>query len=230
MTVLLHELDRRRLAEVASDTLVVLPFGATEQHGPHLPIGCDNFIVERVSRAAAERASTEIRVLVAPTMPYGSSHHHLRFGATLSLQTDTFFRAASDLVRSLAESGVRRIFLLNGHGGNDELLALVARDVALTSEATVGTASYWTVAWDDLVEAGAAAQGWLPGHAGYFETSVLLAAHPELVAAERPDRPGDDWADQLRRTPFRSEAPGAWLRIDGYTDSPARGDANAGTR
>lgn len=230
MTILLYELDRRRLAEVAPEALVVLPVGATEQHGPHLPVGTDFLVVERVARAAAERASAEIPVFVAPTLPFGSSHHHLPFGGTLSLQTETFFHAACDLVNSLVDSGFRRVFCLNGHGGNSELLQLVARDAALARDATIGTAEYWMVAWDALVEAGAADKGWLPGHAGFFETSLILASRPDLVASDRPDRPGEDWDDQTRRTPYRRESHDSWLAIDGYTDSPATGDATEGAR
>ena len=108
---------------------VVLPLGATEQHGPHLPAGTDFFTVDRLAQAAAERAATEIAITVAPALPFGSSDHHLIFGATLSLRTDTYYRVLNDLLRSLVTDGFHRIFLLNGHGGNHELAQLAARDI-----------------------------------------------------------------------------------------------------
>jgi creatinine amidohydrolase len=214
---------------MARHTLLVLPVGAVEQHGPHLPLGTDYLIVEWIARAAAERAAAAIPVLIAPTLPYGASHHHLSWGAS-SLGTWAFLTAISDLVRSLFESGFRRIFLLNGHGGNDLLLQQVARDSALQHSIHVAAGSYWTIAWDALVGAGAAERGWLPGHAGTFETSLVLALRPELVA-ERPHR--DDAAAGPQPSfygPYRSEHPGWWQSIDGYTDSPDRATAAEGER
>jgi creatinine amidohydrolase len=87
--LLFAEMTREELRAVAPDTTVVLPLGATEQHGPHLPSGTDFFTVENLARAATERASAEIAIVVAPALPFGSSDHHLIFGATLSLKTET---------------------------------------------------------------------------------------------------------------------------------------------
>src|SRR5215813_2588841 len=123
--LLLHELTRAELQELAPHALVVLPTGAIEQHGPHLPVGTDFFAVEHVARTAAAEIAAQIPALVTPTMPFGSSHHHLPFGGTMSLSTETYFRAMFDLAESLIISGFRRIFIVNGHGGNDELIQLV---------------------------------------------------------------------------------------------------------
>ena len=80
--LLLHEFTRTELAALAPNALLVLPTGAIEQHGPHLPVGTDFFAVEYVARTAAAEAAAQIPVLVTPTMPFGSSHHHLPFGGT----------------------------------------------------------------------------------------------------------------------------------------------------
>jgi creatinine amidohydrolase len=79
----LHELTRSELRKIAPESLVIFPVGATEQHGPHLPVATDSWAVEHIARAAASEAAKEIPVLVAPTMPFGSSHHHLPFGGTI---------------------------------------------------------------------------------------------------------------------------------------------------
>src|SRR5438034_9863512 len=126
--LLLHEFTRTELAALAPDALLVLPTGAIEQHGPHLPIGTDFFAVEHVTRTAAAEAAAQIPVLVTPTMPFGSSHHHLPFGGTMSLSTETYYRVIYELAESLIVSGFRRMFIVNGHGGNNELIQLVARD------------------------------------------------------------------------------------------------------
>ncbi|HEX5692471.1 MAG TPA: creatininase family protein, partial [Roseiflexaceae bacterium] len=155
MSLLFDEHTREELRALAPTTLLVLPVGATEQHGPHLPVATDRLAVEHIARAAAQEAAAQIPVLVAPTLPFGSSHHHIPFGGTLSLGTETYYRVLVDLAESLIASGFRRIFILNGHGGNSELIQLAARDVALKHPAHLAAAPYWTIAWDALVEEGA---------------------------------------------------------------------------
>ena len=227
--LLFAEMTRQELRAIAPETTVVLPLGATEQHGPHLPSGTDFFTVERLALGAAERASSEISVIVAPALPFGSSDHHLIFGATLSLRTETYYRVLMDLLKSLVTDGFTRIFLLNGHGGNHELAELAARDTALELPVRVAAASYWTIAWDALIEAQAHLGCRLPGHAGVFETSMMLALRPELVAEERPHRDyTQDANPRAFQGPYRHELHGFWKEIDGYSDSPDRGSAERG--
>jgi len=134
------EMNREQL-RAAADSLVVLPIGATEQHGPHLPTGTDFFTITAVAEESARIASAEIPVIITPALPFGSSDHHLSFGATLSLSTETYYRVLRELVESLVTGGFRRIFLLNGHGGNHELAELAARDIALRRDAHVAAGS-----------------------------------------------------------------------------------------
>jgi creatinine amidohydrolase len=229
MRLLLEELTRDEARAAAPNTLLVLPVGATEQHGPHLPIGVDTYTVTHIARAAAEIVG-QLPVLVAPTLPFGSSHHHLPFGGTLSLGTETYYRLLVDLAESLIVCGFRRIFILNGHGGNSELIQLVARDLALKHPAHLAAAPYWTIAWDALVAAQAHANAGLPGHAGTFETSLILALRPELVREPRPHRDAPAGSDPRGFQPYRAELHGAWQRIEGYTDSPDQASAEQGQR
>ena len=208
-------MTREELRAIAADTLVVLPLGATEQHGPHLPSGTDFLTIDHVARYAAARASAEISVTVAPVLPFGCSDHHLIFGATLSLHTESYYRVLTDLIRSLVTDGFRRIFLLNGHGGNHELAQLAARDVALELPARVGAGSYWTIAWDALIELQAHLGCRLPGHAGTFETSMMLALDPDLVGAERPHREYFQDTDPRNfHARYRHERHGSWKEIE----------------
>jgi len=155
---LFAEMNREQLREAAADALAVLPIGATEQHGPHLPTGTDYFAVETLAREAAATASNQIPVVVTPALPFGSSHHHFIFGATLSLTTETYFRVLCELVESLITDGFKRIFLVNGHGGNHELAQLAARDMALRHPASVAAGSYWNIAWPELIAAESASR------------------------------------------------------------------------
>lgn len=227
--LLLHELTRTEISTIAARALLILPTGAVEQHGPHLPVGTDYFVVEHVAQAAAAEVATQIPVVVAPAMPFGSSHHHLPFGGTMSINTDLYYRVIYDLAESLVGAGFRRLFILNGHGGNDELVQLVARDLVLNHPVDVAAASYWTVAWDALVAQGATAAGELPGHAGTFETSLIMALRPGLAAPALPHREVTvEAAPPRSQVPFRAARHGFWQRIDGYTDSPDQADSDRG--
>jgi creatinine amidohydrolase len=226
---LLHELNRIEAADRAGEATIVLPVGATEQHGPHLPLGTDTLIVERVARAAAEQARTAHDVIVAPTLPFGSSHHHLPFGGTISMATERYYGALADMTESLVTDGFRRIFILNGHGGNHEIIQLVARDLALRHPVNIAAASYWDLALAAVSGQEPGLNGRFPGHAGDFETAMILAIRPDLVSAPLPRRTPEDLERvAIPETPFRAERHGFWQRIEGHTDSPHEATAERG--
>jgi creatinine amidohydrolase len=222
------ELNREQLRELAPNSLAVLPIGATEQHGPHLATGMDYLTVESIALdAAAIAATSEIPIVVAPALPFGSSHHHLVFGGTLSLSTETYRRVLYELVECLVIDGFKSIFLLNGHGGNQELMQLAVRDIVLTHPVRAAAGSYWNIARQDLIEKAGAEPSRLPGHAGEFETSVMLALHPSLVSKDLPHR--DVNPVKLPST-FRDERHGFWKDINGHTDSPDLATAENGAK
>lgn len=225
------ELNREQLrAAAAENPLVVLPIGATEQHGPHLPTGTDWFTIDAVATESARIASAEVPVIVTPALPFGSSHHHFVFGGTLSLSTETYYRVLRELVESLIKDGFRSIFVLNGHGGNHELAELAARDIALQNEANCAAGSYWAIAWDALVASGEHRGRRLPGHAGDFETSMMMALRPDLRPGPLPHRDNVGDSSPVRVAPFRAEVHGFWKSIDGYTDSPDQATPETGQR
>src|SRR5439155_18646841 len=190
------------------------------------------FHAEWVAREAANRAADRIPIVVTPTLPFGSSEHHFPFGATISLPTTVYYEAVTAIVESLVRDGFRRIFLVNGHGGNHELIQLVARDVALRRPVAVVASSWWYAGWDVMVAAGALAVGRLPGHAGGFETSLVMAMRPDLVASEAlPSRPPAPSPDSTRWPGLvREERHGFWQSIDGYSDGPGLASAEQGQR
>ena len=230
-SALWHEKTREQLNQAAADTLLILPLGATEQHGPHLATGTDFLIVEHLARSAAAEVGQQIPVLVAPTLPFGSSHHHLPFGGTISISTTTYYALLCELLESIHSSGFTKIFMLNGHGGNDDIIKLAARDTALKLAVNIAAASYWTIAWDALVADGVHLDGELPGHAGNFETSIMLALHAGLVSEQRLHREDSSTADPRSfYPPYKKEIHGFWQSFDGYTDSPDHAKFEAGDR
>lgn len=229
--VLLAELTREQIRAIAPEATVVLPTAAIEQHGPHLPIITDTLLVTTVAQRAAEVAAHDIPILVAPTLPYGISAHHRPFPGVLSLNGDTFISVLNDLGESLALSGFHRIFILNGHGGNDEAIRLAARDIAQRNTILTAAASYWTLAANALHTQGNVDEvGALPGHAGGFETALVRAVRPDLVQAEMPTPAGQGLAS-VGSANFFSVRGGANDGLTGgYTDNPARATAEIGQR
>ncbi|MBI2940073.1 MAG: creatininase family protein [Chloroflexi bacterium] len=229
----LAEMTREQIRAAAPETTVVLPTASIEQHGPHLPIFTDTAACTTVCQRAAELASAQVSVTIAPPLHFGSSHHHFPHPGVLSLQASTFIQVVLELCESLERSGFRRIAIVNGHGGNEDPLRVAAREFSLTHDATVAMASYWTIARQALLEEGQADEvGRVPGHAGGFETSLILALRPDLVqpAAYPPDvgrqfPPGvaDLPAMVARRDQLIGLGPG-------YTDDPAAASAEHGNR
>jgi creatinine amidohydrolase len=226
----LAALTRDEVRRVGADGLVVVPFGATEQHGPHLPVGTDTLHVVHVASQAARAVADEFDVAVAPAMPYGCSEHHMPFGGTATLTSDTFLRVATEVVGSLVRSGCRRLFLLNGHGGNAELLSVAARDIAIAHSIDVASGNWWSVGDGPAGAPPTIPEVRVPGHAGGFETSVALALHPSLVGAlptAREGLPAGAVRDAAPR-PSRLDSGTLLTGIDGYTDFPDRASPDAG--
>lgn len=186
--LLLSEMTREQIAAIAPESTVVLPTAAVEQHGPHLPIQVDLLACETIAQRAAALAAATIPITVAPALPYGYSAHHRPFPGVLSLRMETFLQALADLGESLALAGFRRIFFLNGHGGNEELIRLAVRKLVYEHDVLAGAASYWTIAREAWLADPLVGQcDRLPGHAGTLETSLILALRPDLV--DRANQP-----------------------------------------
>jgi creatinine amidohydrolase len=221
---LLAELTRSEAGARVPNATVLLPTAAIEQHGPHLPIMTDTCIVTAVAERVARAAS--VSVIVAPTVCYGASQHHFPFPGVMSLSSATFSSILRELLDSLARMGARRVYLLNGHGGNDELIRLIAREEAPLKNTAIGAASYWSLAWTGLLGIEAHTRlGTVPGHAGHFETALMMALRPELVHHEEIPVPGSEeisgsvWPEGFHGT---VTLPRAAAGLSGTSDSADR--------
>ncbi len=230
--LLLSELVRGEVKQVAPQATLVFPAASTEQHGPHLPLATDSIIAGEIAVRAATIASRQVPVVVAPVIPFGNSHHHLIYCA-LSLRSSTYVSLLEGLVDCAVQAGFRRLFFLNSHGGNDEAIRMIARDLVLRCEVRVGAGSYWAIAQDALRALGLNPNWGLPGHAGGFETSLMMALRPDLVREEQA--PGD--AAHPTSISNQGIAPGMlvvrsgeWKRINGYSDAPVGASAGTGQR
>lgn len=206
-------LTREEIGALAADALLVVPVGSTEQHGPHLATGTDALIATAVAERAAAAAAKPETIVLAPTLAYGASDHHLPFGGTLSLGVSTYQLVLSDLLASAASAGFRRVFVLNGHGGNAAACAIAVAEASRRHGLLAATAMP-----SDLVEAGAI-EGPLHGHAGSFETSLVLALDPERVRLDLA-RPSPGGGARTRPRGLVVGEPGRWQELDGFTDRP----------
>ena len=178
-------LDRAR-------AIAVLPLAATEQHGPHLPLSVDADLVNGAITAALPHIAPDLPALFLPTQAVGFSPEHTRFAGTLTLKAETLIRVWTELGECVAASGVKKLVLLNSHGGQVGALDLVARDL----RARLGMLVY-SVNWFGLplldangqdVNARFSAEEHRFGvHAGEIETAMMLALKPERVRMERAE-------------------------------------------
>lgn len=194
------ELDRMTWPEIRAEQergrdTVVIAFGATEQHGPHMPLATDALLGDHLARIVAE----SLDAFVAPTVRIGCSEHHLEFPGTLSLSDTTFHGIVADIVRSLARGGFARAVLLPTHGGNFGPLAnaleLLGPLPEIEVRALTDLGALFTIAQLGAEEHGVPlGEGGV--HAGEWETSMLMAIHPELVHPDRgePGYTGDPQA------------------------------------
>ncbi len=175
--------------------VAVLPFGATEPHNLHMPYGTDNYEVEAIGQRACERAyQAGAKVVLLPTIPYGVNTNHLRVPGALacSLTPTTLLHLVTDLVDSLERQGVRKLVLLNGHGGNE--LKPLMRELHHRTRVFLCLCDWYRMATDLYPQIFKE-----PGeHADEVETSLGLAFFPDLVQFEL--------ADEGKARPSRLEA------------------------
>lgn len=171
---------RRRLRQV---DVALLPVGAIEQHGPHLPLDTDAFDAEYLARRVAEACSVP-KPLMLPLIPYGVSYHHEDFSGTISVGNETLSRLVYEVGMSAARNGITKLIIINGHGGNSPSLnfaaQLINRDAHIFTCVDTGETS------DADIDALAETDNDV--HAGEIETSTTLAVRPELVNMEKARR------------------------------------------
>jgi creatinine amidohydrolase len=216
-------LTRDELAALAPDALLVLPVGSTEQHGPHLSTGTDALLATAIAERAAAVASRPETILLAPTLSYGASAHHLPFGGTLSLDVSTLQLVLRDLLASAASAGCRRVFLLNGHGGNAAACAIAVAEASREHGLVAATALPGELVDPEDVE------GPVRGHAGSFETSLVLTLDPDRVRRDRL-APSPGGGARKRPPGLVVGEPGRWQELDGFTDRPDEASAARGER
>jgi creatinine amidohydrolase len=166
--------------------VAVLPLGATEQHGPHLPLSVDSDLVDGVIARASAAWDGNFPVLTLPTQTVGFSPEHGKFAGTLTLSSTTLIRLWTEIAEAVDASGVHKLLLLNAHGGQVGALDLVARDLRHRLGMLVVSSSWFQLPLSPQALAPFDAHEQRFGvHAGQMETAMMLALSPERVEMSR---------------------------------------------
>jgi creatinine amidohydrolase len=164
-------------------TVAVLPVAATEQHGPHLPVMTDTAIAEGMVALLRKRLPSELQVLVLPTLPVGKSNEHILSPGTLTFSAETLLRVLVETGESVHRAGLRKLVLVNSHGGNASVISTATRELRVRfGMLTVATHWRWFGLPDGMYDAVEAKHGI---HAGDIETSLMLDFRRDLVRMDK---------------------------------------------
>ena len=242
--ILIQEMTSPEVREAQKETsIVIVHVGSMEQHGPHLPIKTDTTIGHEVSKRAAEKFynQTGRRVLLAPSIPFGMSLHHMNYPGTISLQPETLVTVMTEICLGFAKQGFKKILITSSHGGNMMWTDTAARKIYDQTDAKVLLLkTVWTKNKDDdwTRHLKSGMQG--SGHAGETETSIMMALGTPVRLDKMPHEP----------TNWRKPLPDFWAHggepritglstmgtynvediCDGYMGDPTHSSADTGEK
>jgi creatinine amidohydrolase len=227
--MLFTELTGPQVAALDPDTVAVLPLGAIEQHGPHLPVSTDWVTASSAARAAVEAAG--VPAIELPGLAVTKSDEHCRFPGTIWLSWDTLMRTLVDYGESLATCGLTRLLFVNGHGGNSALGQVACRELrrrfglrTFFSHLSVPADQGGTTSAPDELGMGI--------HGGHGETSLMLHLRPDLVHLELAERRVPEDLTTFRHIGFGKPVSFGWLTDDfgpdGYVGDPTGATAEHG--
>ncbi len=230
---LLGDLSALQLsAELSKDSIVVLPLGAIEQHGPHLPLNTDFVVADAVSRAAVEKFGAETNAWLLPTLPFTKSNEHAWAAGTMWLSATTMMAVIDDIGRCVASTPAKKIMFINGHGGNSALMAMMNRELRLK----YGLQTFLAHPHMPADQGGSSAESELGMgvHGGVDETSVMLHLRPDLVDMSLAVRRVPEGLAKNEQVKFGGRVAFGWLSNDffpeGHIGDPTGASVELGAR
>lgn len=201
---------------ITPSSVLLLPIGAVEQHGPHLPLSVDHVIAHETATALVDRVGEELDVWQLPTLSISKSNEHAWSAGTLWLSAETMLRVLMDIARSVATTGAERLVILNGHGGNTTHLGTALREIRLAyglktflMHPALPPAYGGTSTADELG---------MGIHGGREETSVFMHLRPDLVDLTRAQRCVPEAIAENRHVRFGGSVSFGWLSDDFHPD------------
>jgi creatinine amidohydrolase len=212
-------------------TVAVLPLGATEQHGPHLPLGVDSVLVDGIVAAALPLLPAELSALFLPTQHVGLSPEHANFPGTITLSSETLIRLWREIGAGVARAGVRKLVFFNAHGGHTGAMDIAARELRAAHGLIVYSVSWFNLPLGDAGAQFSADEHRFGVHAGEIETSMMLALAPEQVAMAAAQDFGSASRQRTADYPILGNGRSAKLgwAMEDYNITGAAGNAAAAT-
>ena len=214
---------------LAAATVAVLPVGAVEQHGPHLPLAVDTTLVDGIVAAALPQLPAEVPVLVLPTQSIGLSLEHESYAGTLGLSPATLLALWTEIGACVARAGVKKLLIFNAHGGNVSSMDIVARQLRMQCGLLVYHSSWFNLPLQGADAAFSAHEHRFGVHGGEVETSMLLHLAPELVAMQHAQNFASTSEQRAQHYPIVGNGKSAklgWAMQD-YNPCGAAGNAAA---
>lgn len=216
----------------AAQIVAVLPVAAIEQHGPHLPLSVDAALLQGIIDIALPLLPADLRVLFLPPQNIGLSTEHANFAGTLTLTPATVMALWTELGQCVARTGVKKLLLLNGHGGQVSVMDIVARELRQRCGLLVYSASWFSLPLPERVAGQFTADEHRFGiHAGDIETSMMLYLAPHTVCMEQAQNFRSTSQDRAERYPIVGNGKSAKMgwAIEDYHPAGAVGNAAAAT-
>ena len=218
-----RKLRADQLRELAKqNAIVIVPVASMEQHGPHLPVEVDTVLGEEIAaRTARKIVAAGQAAVTLPALWTGISEHHMSFGGTISLEAAELSALMGGVVRSIVRHGFKRIAILNSHGGNENALRAIVDDFTPRFGLPIVQFTYWYPAAPAIAKI-LETQGGLT-HACEAETSMMMAARPDLVATDRIPRGRSNVSHEVGGGIYR------WRDIGSRSETGAMGNPEAAT-
>ncbi|HJS32972.1 MAG TPA: creatininase family protein [Alphaproteobacteria bacterium] len=221
-------LKAAELAQLAKrNAIVILPIGSTEQHGPHLPTQVDSRLATEVAHRAARIMADKQPTIVTPTIPFGMSEHHMSLNGTITLDYATMAAVLSCACESILRHGFKRIFILNGHGGNTDGIYTFITEFTVKHRVPLAGGTYWNIAQKEIADILEKQKALL--HACEAETAMMLALTPELIDRDELSQMHGAYVPGLAAIPGVNAGVYRWRQLSSRSPIGVIGDAGAAT-
>ena len=197
---------------ITEESIILLPVGAIEQHGPHLPLSVDAVIAEETALAVLESVGQEVDLWLLPTLTVSKSNEHIWSSGTLSFSAETMLRVLNDIASCVATTAARKLVFLNGHGGNTSLLGVACRDIRVEH----GLLTFVTHPSIPPAAGGESTEEELGMgiHGGLKETSVFFYLRPDQVDMSKAVRNVPEWLVENNWVRFGGAVQFGWTSRD----------------